>query len=439
MFVAVAALLAVRITADEAADNNLTIGNAEIRSESDAVYFRLRAPKPAKTRYGIFRFMRDTGKWEQVGSVASFDKPVQLGNEPIEANDFFYPRNGYQEVELADLTYKIENLNNRVVVSIRGKSQQDEYFTSGEIKIAKGTPSFRFRYLTATQLWFDMRVEGVERPYSAGVGCFDLREKKILTITPKEMDPKHNVPMIVSEMSGDGENVWLGIAYCLEPTCLRNGIVMRIGQDGKIARRWYSGEKGLPTGAVIRVMPDGKTLWIVTTDGISLINDDTIKCFKISNRADIIEGGNFGFGPKNTPMPVAPEFATSSASIRDISSEYFLMRPKTPPALWALADENKNCFKDATDTIRLIPGKTLVVRPANDTSATKASFTPSPDEKIILKVAERQGGGIRVELPDMLWYSPKAVRMRIEIAGEFPSNNFLGNAPAPPKKDTGKP
>jgi hypothetical protein len=414
-----------RVSADEAGVSEFPIGNAEIRNDKDAVYFRLRAPKKNRTEYGQFRYVRETGKWESLGTVAGYDQPIPTASGPVPPENFFYPRNGYQEVNLAGLTYKIECLNNKATISIKGGSGPDEYYSSPELSLGAGNRIFRFRYLTSSRLWFDMLIEDKGVIHSAGIGNFDLRSKTISLIGPNEMEPDHGKPVIVSEMSGNGDNVWIGLAYCNEPTCLENGIVLRIGPDGRIARRWYSGEKGLPEGAVIRVMPDGDSLWVVTVKGVALINRDFIRRFQISRNAAIAEGGKFGFKQELTPLAVTPEFATSTARIVEINGNHFQLKTKAPKALWVSEEENRGSYADATTTIKLSPGKTVAFRQSADPKSAAAKLTPGQQDKIILKVSERQTGWLRVELPDFFWYTPESVRLSVEEVGQFPANNFL--------------
>ncbi|MFA6448334.1 MAG: hypothetical protein WCX65_02605 [bacterium] len=428
----IAAIFAVMIfaaiqfsaSAVEVANLDMPIGNAEIRSEKDAVFFRLRAPKNNRTEYGVFRYMRETGKWEPLGTVASFDGPIQHKNGLVSPEDFFYPRNGYQEIKLATLTYKIECINNKVAISVKGGSGPDEYYTTPEMKFYEGTRVFRFRYLTSSRLWFDMRIDGAKGTRSAGIGYFDLPAKTVKIITPAEIEPDHGKPIIVSEMSGIADNVWVGLAYCGEPTCRENGIVLRIGPDGKIARRWYSGEKGLPPGAVIRVMPDGDSLWIVTMKGIALIKSDKISRFQISQKADVVEGGKFGFKAESTPLGVTPEFA-GPAVIQEVQGNHFRLKTKSAAALWVSEQENRSAYTDATATIKLKSGMTVAFRSAADSKLPAAKLTPGQRANVVLPVAKRQNGWIAAELPGFFWFAPDSVRLNIEAAGEFPADNFL--------------
>jgi hypothetical protein len=414
--------------ADEATGDLLPIGNAEIRTEKDAVYFRLRAPKKNKTEYGLFRYVREGGLWESLGTVASFNQPVALQSGPVTPENFFYPRNGYQELKLSNLTYKIECIDNKVTISVKGGLGPDEYYLSPEVPFAEGNRAFRFRYLTPNRLWFDMRIENSERTFSAGIGYFDLTTKTVGLISPAEMEPEHGKPVIVSELSGNADDVWVGLAYCNEPTCLENGIVLRIGADGKIARRWYSGEKGLPDGAVIRVMPDGDSLWVVTAKGIALIGPDFIQRFQISRKAAITEGGKFGFTPGLTPLPVTHDIAAASARILEVQGNHFRLKPEAPTVLWISEEANRGAYADATGTIKLKPGKTITFLPAADPNSPTAKFTIGSQDKIILKVDDRQPGLIGVEMPDYCWYAPDAVKLQIEEGGKFPANNFMPGA-----------
>jgi len=425
IFMALPALLVcVAFSTGDRPDLPLLIGNAEIRTEKDAVYIRLRAPKKFKTSYGQFRFVRQESRWETMGTAASFDQPIPLPQGPINPDNFFYPRNGYQEVRIGDRTYKIESIRNHVSIYAKGDSQPDEYFTSEDLPEAAGAHTFRFRYLTSTSLWFDLLIEDRERAYSAGIGYFDIRKKKIGIIRPEQIAPDPAKKIIVSEMSGSGNNVWVGIAYCKEPTCYENGIVLRIGPDGKIARRWYSGEKGVPEGAVIRVMPDGDMLWIVTSKGIALIDNDFIRNYVISKTIGVASDGKLGFTPGKTMFPVTPEIAGAAAQIEDMQDDRYRAKTDAKVIFWLSSNENKENFEDATNTIKIKNGKSVVLRTAPNPDSIPRQYT-GLDPKASYKVSERREDWIAVELPQNICLPPESVIFKIEESLRLPANNFL--------------
>lgn len=422
--VVMAAAFCLSARAAPAQETPLPIGNAEIAARPDAVYMRLRAPKNFNAAYGLFRFARESGKWETIGTAASYSGPAPIGENLIPPDELFYPRTGYREVSLGGGHYRIDAKDNRILVAVSGGAA-GEYVSEEQLPPADGRRAYRFLYLTAGRLWFDLRIEREGRQYSEGVGFFDIKTQRIELIAAEKLAPGAKAPIVVTELSGNRNSVWVGLAVCKDGNCLDSGLVVMLGTDGEPARRLAAGEKGLPAGAVIRAAPDGDSIWIATSAGLALIGPDQIQTFQISREVRFDGALIFGLNSSENNLPAPSDFAPSSGRIEAMENDSFLIKTGVPLKLW-ISREDAGSVALEEGAIDIGPGKPARFHTAPDPQAPFSTFSHSLNETLQFKITGEQSGWLQANLSDYAWFASGPVVISIVETGLFPSNGFVG-------------
>lgn len=377
---------------------------------------RLRAGTEGdRTPYGFFALDRKSQKWTAYGTAADFSKAITIDGRTIDPEKFFYSRLGTDTIDFGVAVFKISRRQGKVVIDITGH-ENASYASDSIGEENSWKREYQFKYITGAKLWFDLRVFSDTRLFSEGIGWFDTSNNTFRIYGIKELGLRDQ-ESVITRMNGRGDELWAGVSFCNQQTCLDDGGFVVIKPDSPEIQFNSSENSLLPPGAVLDLIPEGSLMWIVTSSGIVEWNPDKKRARKyaITDSAEIVGPPPLKFCPDGNPASIP--FPENIRNVKLISAEQggFVVSVKAKLTAWmstASLGSSAETY-DGNSELKIHPEQRITVFPSADAASKPVGEVCGGKNADGMKIIEMKNGWAEIDLSNNIWIPAENITLEI--------------------------